>query len=92
MEDAPAAKFLEDADVVSLKAGGVFTPRTPVSTSELFAGRWGQIKTWSTPSPKWASHAVAYGSGVGKTSPCECDPHNLKGFDKNLLTHNHRPV
>lgn len=57
---------LED---VSIQAGQVFQPRTPISTRELFAGRWDQLEAVADAVVQTGLHAVIYGErGVGKTS------------------------
>lgn len=67
---APRRKLTEE-DWLALRfeVGDLFTPSTPVSTAELFAGRRPQIiKLIETVSER-GRHAVIYGEpGVGKTS------------------------
>jgi Cdc6-like AAA superfamily ATPase len=59
----------EEARQVSIQAGQVFQPRTPISTRELFAGRWKQLTEVADAVGQVGLHVVVYGErGVGKTS------------------------
>ena len=54
---------------VSVAAGKVFQPRTPISIKELFAGRSAQLTTLSDAVGQHGLHVAIYGErGVGKTS------------------------
>ena len=54
---------------LSFKVGQVFTPRAPISTRDLFAGRIEQVGTLIDTISQTGYHAVLYGErGVGKTS------------------------
>lgn len=67
---APRRKLTdEDWSALRFEVGDLFTPSTPVSTADLFAGRRPQIiKLIETVSER-GRHAVIYGEpGVGKTS------------------------
>ncbi len=70
--DAPdgALRFMpEEARETSLRAAKVFVPRTPVSTRELFSGRWDQLTALADSVVQVGLHVVIYGErGVGKTS------------------------
>lgn len=57
------------ADELSARAGTVFKPRSPITTKELFAGRWNELMEVSDAVHQPGLHAVIYGErGVGKTS------------------------
>ncbi len=59
----------EKAEELSKQAAKVFQPRTPITTKELFAGRWTQLTTIADAVHQVGLHAVLYGErGVGKTS------------------------
>lgn len=66
----PSISLTDDqAEALSLQAGTAFTPRGPVKTRELFAGRRDQIRTLIDTVAQRGLHAVVYGErGVGKTS------------------------
>lgn len=70
--DAPNSAMpfsVEQANDVSLRAGKAFVPHTPVSTRELFSGRWDQITAVADAVLQVGLHVVIYGErGVGKTS------------------------
>lgn len=70
--DAPniALPFMpEEARETSFRAAKVFMPRTPVSTRELFSGRWDQLTALADSVVQVGLHVVIYGErGVGKTS------------------------
>ena len=56
-------------DDLSLRVSEVFTPATPVSEEELFAGRADQVEKAIDTINQRGQHAVVYGErGVGKTS------------------------
>lgn len=64
-----------DEDVVAMSqaisalAGKVFTPQRPITTRDLFAGRWDELMTISDAVNQIGLHVVIYGErGVGKTS------------------------
>lgn len=58
-----------DADAIGLQAARVFTPRTPVTVRELFAGRLDQMNKVFDALGQTGLHAILYGErGVGKTS------------------------
>lgn len=58
-----------DADLLHVRAAKVFQPRTPITTRELFAGRWSQMTTLADAVGQAGLHVVIYGErGVGKTS------------------------
>lgn len=64
-------KLLSDeaAERLRVSASTVFTPRTPVSTRELFAGRTTQLIAAVDAIAQIGLHAVVFGErGVGKTS------------------------
>ena len=47
-----------EARDLSIKAGKVFQPRTPISTREFFAGRWEQITTLADAVSQTGLHVV----------------------------------
>ena len=60
---------LDEAENLKLAAATAFSPRTPISTQELFAGRWGQMRAIGDTVAQVGLHAVVFGErGVGKTS------------------------
>src|SRR5947209_14540857 len=60
---------LDKARALEVQTATVFQPRTPVSTREFFAGRWGQITTLADAVGQAGLHVVIYGErGVGKSS------------------------
>jgi len=55
--------------VLAHQATTVFKPRTPITTKDLFAGRWGELTEISDAVRQAGLHVVIYGErGVGKTS------------------------
>jgi Cdc6-like AAA superfamily ATPase len=59
----------EEAQVLSMEAAKVFRPRTPITSREMFAGRWTQLTTIVDAVNQPGLHVVIYGErGVGKTS------------------------
>ena len=72
----------EQSKVLSALAGEVFTPRTPISDRELFAGRWTEINQLVDTVNQVGLHVVLYGErGVGKTSLANVIPFLLTYFD-----------
>lgn len=64
----------------------LFTPGTPVSNPELFAGEVEQIRLVIDTINRIGQHAVIYGErGVGKTSIAKIIPELLKGFTENII-------
>ena len=58
-----------DWEALNWRVSEVFTPATPISEQELFAGRAGQIDKAIDAINQRGQHAVVYGErGVGKTS------------------------
>lgn len=75
-----------DAEALLVAAASAFSPRTPVSTQELFAGRWGQMKTIGDVVAQVGLHAVIFGErGVGKTSLTHVIAPVLKVLDQHRL-------
>lgn len=57
------------ADQLSAQAATVFQPRSPITTKDLFAGRWSELTEISDAVVQPGLHVVIYGErGVGKTS------------------------
>lgn len=68
---APANPLLtlEQSQALAAQAAKVFQPRTPITTKELFAGRWNELTTVADAVNQSGLHVVIYGErGVGKTS------------------------
>ena len=66
-----ARKKMEPDDWATLRfeVGNLFTPSTPITTAELFAGRQPQITKLLDVVGERGRHAIIYGEpGVGKTS------------------------
>jgi Cdc6-like AAA superfamily ATPase len=64
-----ATLTVEESEALKTAAAAAFSPRTPISTKELFAGRWGQMRTIGDTVAQVGLHAVIFGErGVGKTS------------------------
>jgi Cdc6-like AAA superfamily ATPase len=60
---------LREMKELELAAAQAFQPRTPITTRELFAGRWNQMTTLADAVSQSGLHVVIYGErGVGKTS------------------------
>jgi GTPase SAR1 family protein len=61
--------LLMRAEALKAHAAQVFKPRTPITTRDLFAGRWSQLTAISDAVHQAGLHVVVYGErGVGKTS------------------------
>lgn len=59
----------DEAKKLSVRAAKAFHPRTPITTQELFAGRWNELTTVADAVNQTGLHVVIYGErGVGKTS------------------------
>jgi Cdc6-like AAA superfamily ATPase len=59
----------KEAERLNQQAGAVFTPATPITVRELFAGRVSQLQTMLDAVHQPGLHAVLFGErGVGKTS------------------------
>jgi Cdc6-like AAA superfamily ATPase len=58
-----------EAQELSIAAATAFQPRAPISTRELFAGRWEQLTTVADAVSQKGLHIIIFGErGVGKTS------------------------
>src|SRR3954470_13351279 len=69
----------------SLKAAAakLFSPRTPVATQDLFAGRHSQILKLNSTIAQPGAHAIIYGErGVGKTSLANISPITYRIYHK----------
>lgn len=72
-----------EANDISLRVAQVFTPRTPVSTRDLFAGRWKELTQLADAVSQTGLHVIIYGErGVGKTSLANIVKPLLHVFDK----------
>lgn len=59
----------EEALTLAARASKVFQPRSPITTKDLFAGRWNELIKISDAVHQPGLHVVIYGErGVGKTS------------------------
>jgi hypothetical protein len=59
----------EEATNLAARAAKVFQPRTPITTTELFAGRWNELTAVADAVNQPGLHVVIYGErGVGKSS------------------------
>lgn len=80
----PTSLTKDQSIELSVRAGEVFTPRTPISDRELFAGRWTEINQLVDAVNETGLHVVLYGErGVGKTSLANVIPFVLQYFDSN---------
>ncbi len=87
METDPIDVPLTEPQVYTLRiqSGQVFTPRTPISSRELFAGRWNEIQQLVDAVNEIGLHVVLYGErGVGKTSLANVIPIIFEVFDADL--------
>jgi Cdc6-like AAA superfamily ATPase len=74
---------VEQAEKLDISASQTFRPRTPIATRDLFAGRWGQIKTLADAVSQSGLHVVIYGErGVGKTSLSNVIKPIIQAFDE----------
>lgn len=65
----PRPNTPEEWFALSLSAGAVFTPTSPINAQDLFAGRTDQIRQIVDVINQAGQHAILYGErGVGKTS------------------------
>jgi Cdc6-like AAA superfamily ATPase len=74
------AKILKAADIAPkrFEINQLFTPSTPVTVAELFAGRLNQIMRITDTVAEVGRHAVVYGErGVGKTSLMQIVPYMI---------------
>jgi Cdc6-like AAA superfamily ATPase len=79
----PVIHSYEESKELSVVAATVFQPRTPITTQELFAGRWNQITTLADAVGQSGLHVVIYGErGVGKTSLANIVRPVLNVFDR----------
>jgi Cdc6-like AAA superfamily ATPase len=72
----------DDALALSAQASKVFQPRTPITTKDLFAGRWTELTKVSDAVHQPGLHVVIYGErGVGKTSLANVVRPTIKALD-----------
>jgi len=65
----------EDSMERKARARSLFSPRTPIDTSELFSGRYSQVLKLNSVIAQAGAHAIIYGErGVGKTSLANIAP------------------
>ena len=69
MAENRTAKTSEDWQSIRFEATQLFSPATPLSESDLFAGRFYQIEKMLEATSERGKHVVLFGErGVGKTS------------------------
>jgi len=67
--ETPTRLTTDEAGELNIAAAKAFQPRSPISTRNLFAGRWEQITTLVDAVSQKGLHIVIFGErGVGKTS------------------------
>lgn len=90
-----AARKMELSDWAAkrFEANQLFTPSTPISVADLFAGRSSQIYRIIDAIGERGRHVILYGErGVGKTSLAQIIPHLVPtGTSKNLPIANAGP-
>jgi Cdc6-like AAA superfamily ATPase len=65
----------QQKSALKMRAAELFSPRTPVDTKELFAGRYEQILKIQSTIAQNGAHAIVYGErGAGKTSLANIAP------------------
>jgi hypothetical protein len=73
----------DDALALAARASKVFQPRTPITTKDLFAGRWGELTKVSDAVNQPGLHVVIYGErGVGKTSLANVVRPTIRALDQ----------
>ena len=85
MEQPTTARQLTEkqSSELAIRASQAFRPRTPITTRELFAGRWKQITTLADAIGQQGLHVLIYGErGVGKTSLANITPILIQVFDE----------
>jgi Cdc6-like AAA superfamily ATPase len=81
-----------EAKDLQLRAGSVFRPRTPITTRDLFAGRWNQLTIVADAVNQTGLHVAIYGErGVGKTSVANVIEPVISVFDEDRVTQNSAP-
>jgi Cdc6-like AAA superfamily ATPase len=81
--DLDAVMTVEEARALSVAAGKVLQPRSPITTEELFAGRWDQLTTLVDAASQPGLHVAIYGErGVGKTSLANVVRPIIRVFDR----------
>ena len=74
----------EQAIDVAANAANVLQPRLPITTKELFAGRWDELTTLADAVRQPGLHVAIYGErGVGKTSLANVVRATIRAFDHN---------
>jgi Cdc6-like AAA superfamily ATPase len=80
---ALALNNYDDALALAASASKVFQPRTPITTKDLFAGRWGELTKVSDAVHQPGLHVVIYGErGVGKTSLANVVRPTIRALDQ----------
>lgn len=74
-----------EARELSVMAGKVLKPRSPITTRELFAGRWTHLTTLADAVGQHGLHVAVYGErGVGKTSLANVVKPTIMAFDSQV--------
>jgi len=69
MNEDEIRDIMARSEALAAQATQVFKPRSPITTKELFAGRWAELTSVSDAVHQPGLHVVIYGErGVGKTS------------------------
>jgi Cdc6-like AAA superfamily ATPase len=72
----------EEARATAANASKAFQPRTPITTKDLFAGRWAELTKISDAVHHTGLHVVIYGErGVGKTSLANVVSPTIRALD-----------
>jgi Cdc6-like AAA superfamily ATPase len=72
----------EEAKATAANASKAFQPRTPITTKDLFAGRWTELTKISDAVNHTGLHVVIYGErGVGKTSLANVVSPTIRALD-----------
>ena len=78
----PYFENYEEAKVTAANASKAFQPRTPITTKDLFAGRWTELTKISDAVNHTGLHVVIYGErGVGKTSLANVVSPTIRALD-----------
>ena len=78
----PYFENYEEAKATAANASKAFQPRTPITTKDLFAGRWTELTKISDAVNHTGLHVVIYGErGVGKTSLANVVSPTIRALD-----------
>jgi hypothetical protein len=59
--DRQSDDLIAKAEALAAQAGKFFTPRTPITTKELFAGRWNELTAIQDAVNQPGLHPIIYG-------------------------------